>query len=126
LLMRVHELGDHPGRFRMGIDGSSLPDGTLRQVVEKALKTKLPKLMRADAKKRIFLLERDEFTLPETAILKEIERLRPSFSELSKIDEIWFAETVFFESWGSVEFHDGRNRRVLAFSHGELVIRHDA
>lgn len=125
LLMRVHALNKHPGMTRLGIDGSYLPDGSLGLVVEKALRTKLKKLLKASADKRILLLERDEFTLPETAILREIDRLRPSFPQLSKIDEIWFAETVFFHAWESVEFHNGTNTRVLAFDKGKLVIRQD-
>ena len=125
LLTRVHDLNKHPGMLRLGIDGSSLPNGSLGQVVEKALKTKLKKLVKQTVDERILLLERDEFTLPETAILREIERLRPSFPDLNKIDEIWFAETVFFHAWGSVEFHNGTNTRVLAFDKGKLIIRHD-
>jgi hypothetical protein len=125
LLTRVHELNKHPGMIRLGIDGSWLPHGSLGRVVEKALRTKLKKLLKPSADKRILLLERDEFTLPEAAILREIERLRPSLSDLNRIDEIWFAETVFFQAWGSVEFHDGTNTRVLAFDRGKLVIRHD-
>lgn len=124
LFTRVHDLNKHPGMLRLGIDGSGLPEGSLGQVVEKALRTKLKKLLKYSADKRILLLERNEFTLPETSILREIERLRPSFPDLSKIEEIWFAETVFFEAWGSVEFHDGTNRRVLAFDKGKLIIRH--
>lgn len=125
LLARVHELKNRAGLLRFGIDGSHLPDGSLRQVVEKALRTKLKKLLKYSADKRILLLERDEFTLPETAILTEIGRLRPSFPDLNKIDEIWFAETVCFHASRTVEFHDGTNTRVLAFNEGELIIRHD-
>jgi hypothetical protein len=73
-------------------------------VVENALSAKLPKLVRAEADRRLLLLERDEFTLPEEAINNEIERRRSSFPELNKVHEIWFAETVFFESQGHVEF----------------------
>lgn len=123
LLTRVHALNKQPGMIRLGIDGSCLPDGSLGRVVEKALRTKLQKLLKPSADKRILLLERDEFTLPESAILREIDRLRPSFPDLSKIDEIWFAETVFFHAWGSVEFHNGTNTRVLAFDKGKLIIR---
>jgi hypothetical protein len=125
VLTRVHELNNHTGMIRLGIDGSCLPDGGLGRVVEKALRTKLKKLLKPSADKRILLLERDEFTLSETAILREIGRLRPSFPDLNKVDEIWFAETVFFHAWESVEFHDGTNIRVLAFDKGKLIIRQD-
>lgn len=70
LLTRVHPLDKHPGMIRLGIDGRWLPDGSLGRVVEKALRTKLKKLLKPSADKRILLHERDEFTLPETAILR--------------------------------------------------------
>jgi hypothetical protein len=53
LLIRVQEVPDYAGDFRIGIDGSQLPEGTLGDVVEKALRTKVPKLAGTKADKRI-------------------------------------------------------------------------
>jgi hypothetical protein len=126
LLIRVVAIPGYAGAVWIGIDGSQLPDGSLGSVVEKALKMKLPKLIRTEAERRILLLERDEFTLPECAIHKEIEKRRRMFSDLGKVNEIWFAETVFFHSAEYVRFSlisSGVEMRALAFHRGQLIER---
>ena len=73
--------------------GSTNVDAT----VEKALKDKLPKLVKTPADIRILLLERNQWSLREEQIWQEIQRRAADFPLLSEIDEIWFAETVFYD-----------------------------
>jgi hypothetical protein len=127
LLIKVEEIPNFEGPLRVGIDGSLLPLGSLAVVVEKALATKVPKLAKTKADRRILLLERREWTLSEGQITDEIDRRRNSFPELNQIQEIWFAETVFYESSDYVRFSvrkDGEPVRVLAFRNGRLRERH--
>ena len=67
----------------------------LGDVVEKALKKKVPKLVSADADKRILLLERQHMNLLPKMILEEVKKRRASFPALIGVDEIWIIETIF-------------------------------
>jgi hypothetical protein len=71
--------------------GSSLGD-----IIEKALKKKLPKLVNTAADKRILLLERQHMNLSPQHMLGEIEKRRASFPDLAGVDEIWIIETIFY------------------------------
>ncbi len=71
-------------------------DNNLGDVIEKALKKKLPKLVNTPADKRILLLERQHMNLLPESMLAEIESRRASFPELAKVDEIWIIETIFY------------------------------
>jgi hypothetical protein len=99
----------------------------LGEVVEKALRAKLPKLVRTEASKRILLLECDQFTLTERNIYDEIEKHRAMFPDLAKVHEVWFADTVFYESFGgqkSVIFNlydDQSLVKTLGFWDGHLI-----
>ena len=99
----------------------------LGEVVEKALRAKLPKLVRTEASKRILLLERDQFRLAERSIYDEIDKRRAMFPDLAKVHEVWFADTVFYESFGgqkSVFFnlYDGQSlAKTLGFWDGHLI-----
>jgi hypothetical protein len=123
LLTRVEKIPDYDGDFHIGIDGSQLPAGTLGAVVEKALQTKVPKLAGTKADDRILLLERDEFTLSEDQIAKEIESKRHAIAQWNQISEVWFADTVLYLSSAYVRFSmrdNGRAVKVLAFHRGRL------
>lgn len=65
--------------------------------VEKALTTKLPKLVKTVADVRILLLERSQWSLSEKQIWQEIQNRAAAFPLLAAITEIWFAETVFYD-----------------------------
>ncbi len=71
-------------------------DNNLGDVIEKALKKKLPKLVNTPADKRILLLERQHMNLLPESMLAESENRRSSFPELAKVDEIWIIETIFY------------------------------
>lgn len=98
--------------------------GQLGGAVEKALKEKLPKLVRTVADKRILLLERDQFTLRELDIYDEIEKRRKNFPDLAKVHEVWFVETAFYETDKYVGFELYDNRvliQTLDFLDGQLI-----
>lgn len=96
--------------------------------VEKALRTKLPKLVRTPANKRILLFERDQICLGDIEILTEIEKRRESFPDLSKVDEIWFANTAIYQSegWVCLSLMDWRGLvELMIFENGALKQRRD-
>jgi hypothetical protein len=70
----------------------------LGEAVQKALRTKLPKLVQTAADKRILLLERQHMNLCPKSIYDEIEKRKPEFPQLAHVHEIWLAETSFYES----------------------------
>ncbi len=68
----------------------------LGEIIEKALRKKLPKLVNTAADKRILLLERQHMNLPPKRILDEIEARKSFLPELARVDEIWILETTFY------------------------------
>lgn len=96
----------------------------LDKVVEKALRRKLPKLVNTRADRHVLLLEREDFTFDPELIFAEIERQRPSFPLLNRVDEIWEVETVGYKSIGYVGFNMalGPNRpATMSFQSGVLT-----
>jgi hypothetical protein len=107
------------------ISRSDIPND-LGVVVEKALKTKIPKLVETSADRRILLLERDQ--VDESRIYQEIVRRAQNFPDLAKIDEIWFANTSMLtsEGWAYFTLMDGRGLvELLSFQNGVLRSRRD-
>lgn len=100
---------------------------SLGEVVEKALRQKLPKLVKTEADRRILLLERDQMTLSELSIYDEIEKRSIVFPDLAEVHEIWFAETVFYElaKYVGFQLYDGDRALVqtLEFLGGHLIAR---
>ena len=96
----------------------------LGETVDKALKAKLPKLVKTVADKRILLLERSQWTLSELEIHDQIEKHRTGFPALAKVDEVWFVETVTASAdglSGYVDFKLYVNRErveTIAFNNG--------
>jgi hypothetical protein len=102
--------------------------GDLGEIVEKALRTKIPKLVKTVADKRILLLERDQRVLGDSQVYGELVRLAPQFADLAKVDEIWHANTFILASEGGAYFTlmDGRGPvESLSFEHGALTMRRD-
>ncbi|MBI3894298.1 MAG: hypothetical protein HY313_00055 [Acidobacteria bacterium] len=83
------------GRARLHVRRQQVDDN-LSDVIEKALRTKVPKLVNTVAVKRILLLERQHWNLHPKSILDEIEGRRAAFPDLAKVDEIWIVETFFY------------------------------
>lgn len=74
----------------------------LASTVRAALTTKVPKLARTPAAKRLLMLERDQWHVDHGALAREIEVCRPNFPAMDSVHEIWIAET-----------HE--NRRIVLF-----------
>jgi hypothetical protein len=104
-------------------------EDNLDQVIEKALRMKLPKLVNTVADKRILLLERQHMNLSQLRMLDEIERRRPSFPGLESIDEIWILETIFYGtafggSYLRFElFENGNEVGSFDFDNGKLMMK---
>ncbi len=106
---------------------SGMPDN-LSANVEKALRTKLPKLVATAANKRILMLERDKIALGDSRIYREVVALAPKFPNLSFVDEIWMAHTAILasEGWAYFTLMDGRGLvELLTFENGALKQRRD-
>ena len=101
---------------------------TLRTTVETALKTKIPKLIKTPADKRILLFERDQMAPGDNQIYDEVVKLAPGFRDLEKIDEIWFVNTSIYqtEGWAYFALIDGRGVvERIGFQNGILQDRRD-
>jgi hypothetical protein len=96
-------------------------------VVEKALRKKLPKLTSQKADKRVLILEREHMNLVPEQMLGEIRRQAPAFPQLSAVDEIWILETVGYKPGGHFlfELNDENNMRLatLTFNGGTWTSR---
>jgi len=86
----------------------------LDKVIEKALRTKLPKLVNTEADRHLLFLERDQFTFHPDLIFTEIESQRPHFPDLDRVDEIWHVETVSYASSGYLNFELRKRGHLLA------------
>jgi hypothetical protein len=100
----------HPGVVRIRRQQVT---NDLDLVVEKALRKKLPKLVNTKADRHLLFLERDQFTFFPDLIFNEVERQRPIFPLLEKVDEIWHVETIFYPSEGAVYFELREGNRVV-------------
>ncbi len=86
----------------------------LDKVIEKALRKKLGKLVSTKADRHILFLERDQFTFLPDLIFTEIERQRPNFPSLEKVDEIWHVETIGYRLGGHLYFELRQGSQVTA------------
>jgi hypothetical protein len=99
----------------------------INKIVEKAIKRKVPKLVRAQADKRILLLQREHISMGDTEILELVEKIAPQYPDLAKVDEIWFVNTSIMESEGWVylsRLHRGPTQ-IMRFQNGMLKHRRD-
>jgi hypothetical protein len=102
-------------------------EDNLSAVIERALSTKLTKLVNTAADKRILLLERQHMNLLPERILDEIENRRATFPDLARVNEIWIVETIgygtaFFGTHLRFELYEnGTVVRSFDFSDGKLM-----
>jgi hypothetical protein len=82
------------------------------EVMAKALRKKVPKLVATPATKHILIFEREDFNFVPEQILDEIEKQRPARPDLAKVDEIWILETVFYQPGGHIQFDLYKNKDV--------------
>lgn len=111
-----------PGRLLIGRQQMK---NDLDQVVEKALRTKLPKLVNTQADRHLLFLERDRFNFFPELIFTEIERQRPCFPDLERINEIWHVETIFLsEGYADFDLRKGNELlTTMSFENGVLMGR---
>ena len=100
LTIKAQEL---PGNAQLNVRRQQVGND-FGDVVRRALSTKLPKLTRQQADKRVLMLERRHMNLVPKQILDEIKKQAPSFPQLTAVDEIWILETIFYESVGHFLF----------------------
>jgi hypothetical protein len=104
----------HPGDAGKVTLARSVPD-TFEQVVEKALSDKLPKLAATAADERVLLLEQNVPTPDIVTIEDAVKKLSPNYPDYAKVDEIWVADTVAWNSEGVIIFNrafaDAEGRR---------------
>ena len=96
------ELPGHPGTLSLG--RCEMPN-TFAEVVRKALRTKLPKLISTQVEKRILLLEKDNLPHGYGEIAQSIESMEAEFPDLRHIDQIWVVNTVAWETENSLFFY---------------------
>ena len=111
-------------------------ESNLDAVIEKALKTKLPKLVQKDAGRRMLFLERQHMILHPSDMLAQIDKQASIFPDL-KLIEIWILETMFFEREGYLRFEHYREGALISsldfcgpklldkVEHGVLVLGDD-
>jgi hypothetical protein len=102
--------------------------GDLQAIVEKALRTKIPKLVATAVDMRLLLLERDQIALGDNEIYRQIVKLEPAFPDLARVDELWIANTstLASEHWAYFTLMDGRGLvELLTFENGMLKCRRD-
>jgi hypothetical protein len=100
----------------------------LGDVIEKVLRSKIPKLVNTNADSHVLLLERQHMNLFPESMLEEFEKRRAEFPALADVDEIWIIETPFYETpFGGTylrfELYD-RNGDVVRsydFNEGKLI-----
>jgi hypothetical protein len=73
---------------------------TFDKVVERAVKRKVPKLVRTQADVHILLLQREHISMSDTELRNELEKLTISYTDIAKVEEIWYANTSIFETEG--------------------------
>ena len=121
LLVRVVCVPDPAGKLLIRRYG----DIRLDEVIETALRNKLPKLVRTKADTRMLLLERDPFTLAPLRIYDAIEQRRARFPDLADVDEIWIVEAPGFTTDHQSAYFERYDRRVLVrtltFLDGQLI-----
>jgi len=62
----------------------------------------------------LLFLERDQFTFHPDLIFTEIERQRPHFPDLDRVDEIWHVETVSYARSGYLDFELRKRGHLLS------------
>ena len=121
LLVRVDRVAEPGGKLLIRRYG----DIRLDEVIEKALRTKLPKLARTTADTRMLLLERDPFTLAPLHIYDAIEQQRAVFPDLADVQEIWIVEAPGFTTDHQCAYFERYDRRMLVrtltFLDGQLI-----
>ena len=96
---------------------------TFNKIVEKAVKRKVPKLVRTQADVHILLLQREHISMSDTELRNgALEELTLSYPDIANVEEIWYANTSIFETEGWCYFlriGDGPTE-IMRFQNGVL------
>lgn len=91
-----------PGHFLVG---RLMPTESVAQIVNKALRDKLPKLSATAADLRVLLCEMDSPARGWNDVAAAIEAKRPTIQELQDITEVWVARTTAWQSENFISWH---------------------
>ena len=75
-----------------------MPSESVKPVVRQALIAKISKLVAAQSKARLLLLEKNSLPRGCWEIGDALDKLRPEFAELTKVDEVWIVNTVAWQT----------------------------
>jgi hypothetical protein len=98
-------------------------------VVRRVLATKLPKLTKQPADKRVLILERLHMNLVPKQILDEIKKQVPSFPQLADVDEVWILETIGYEPFAARVKENGavsgryKNMSIMEHPESEMLVQ---
>jgi hypothetical protein len=93
-------------------------------VVKKALETKVEKLTKALATKRILLLEHNQWNMSGKTFNPEIDRQRSAFPGLASVDEIWFVDSMGFPRLTEFRRYNGAQAaEIYSFANNRLIAR---
>ena len=96
---------DLPGTEGVLVTGRILPSGSpFDDVLRKALRQKVPKLVTTDADKHILLLQDGGTAIGFAQIGRGLEENIKSLPELKKVDEVWVVHTMAWKSNGDALF----------------------
>jgi len=94
-------VGDYPGRVFVA---RFAPADTFEAVVRTALESKLPKLLQADAEKRLLLVEKEDCYGSDYKLTELLRRIGRNVSDFARLDEVWLVKTIAWETEGVVWF----------------------
>jgi hypothetical protein len=77
---------------------------TFEEVVGRAARKKIPKLLAASADVRLLLLEKDNLPRGYAEVSKLLDKLRASLPEIAMVDQVWVVNTLEWEKTGTVWF----------------------
>lgn len=100
--VQVMEIPDTPGVL---VVGRQLPRGKpFSEVLQRALRAKLPKLVAAPADSRVLLVEDASTVLGLTVFAREIDAVQHDFPELAQVEAVWLAHTPVWETGKAIWF----------------------
>lgn len=102
-----------------------IADIDARGVIDKALNSKLTKLVAVEGAKKILLLEMNQWNMNAEMFNAELRRRQQDFPNLSKVDEVWFVDSMGYPTLTDYShFRADGNEDSYIFSHNRLIGRH--
>ncbi|SPE24697.1 hypothetical protein SBA7_1050010 [Candidatus Sulfotelmatobacter sp. SbA7] len=117
-------LGESNG---IAVEHALIDRSSLTESIRRALTKKLPRLIEAEAVRRILLLEKGDVAHGYSAVRAAIDEIRPEIVGFEKLDEIWLANTSIWRWEGFLSFFElfpvcgGRQANGKSRPHGAAV-----